>query len=448
MAEHNLTIKATLDTSSVQRELDQINKNIMTMDGATGTGGSRGGLNQTIVKQLQMSIDQLNRTLGKIELNARHARQLTSIPRGAGYVGIPDASVVPFMGAGWNGFGEWIKANRLSRPTKMGLHFGAVQLGNLASVLEGEDGSPTAASATASILSGILGGASAGSLLGPKGAAVGAIVGGFSAATKAIEQFTKAALDAAQKLSDIQNSYKKLEESEKMSDFQKRIAALGTDLGKGQFPYIQRAEDLFNNSDLEMGYEEALENEANRVYEEMLKTHGDLKALKEDLKIGYTLLNKNNLSPAEKEMLMEQQTERFKQLPVVQNQLKVWEELHKQIKELLSSAIKEAGDEAEKEYNERMKWLEELKKGYHELGQLETQRKELFQSIQDAYIQQGVDILSTMGKSGKYMSQMEVASLNQNRFSPITTRMDKMDKQLEHLRKIDSKIDKIKTGLL
>ena len=147
-------------------------------------------------------------------------------------------------------------------------------------------------------------------------------------------------------------------------------------------------------------------------------------------------------------MLMEQQTERFKQLPVVQNQLKAWEELHKQIKELLTSAIKEAGDEAEKEYNERMKWLEEMKKGYHELGQLETQRKELFQSIQDAYIQQGVDILSTMGKSGKYMSQMEVASLNQNRFSPITTRMDKMDKQLEHLRKIDSKIDKIKTGLL
>ena len=194
MAEHNLTIKATLDTSSVQRELDQINKNIMTMDGATGTGGSRGGLNQTIVKQLQMSIDQLNRTLGKIELNAKHASQLISIPRGSGAVGIPDASVVPFMGGGWNGFGNWIKANRLSRPTKMGLHFGAVQLGNLASVLEGEDGSPTAASATASILSGILGGASAGSLLGPKGAAVGAIVGGFSAAAKAIEQFTRAAL--------------------------------------------------------------------------------------------------------------------------------------------------------------------------------------------------------------------------------------------------------------
>lgn len=103
------------------------------------------------------------------------------------------------------------------------------------------------------------------------------------------------------------------------------------------------------------------------------------------------------------------------------------------VEKLLEDKLKELGDQAEKEYNERMKWLEDLKKGYHELGQLETQRAELFQSIQDSYIQQGVDILSTMGKSGKYMSQMEVASLNQNRFSPITTRMDKMDKQLEHL---------------
>lgn len=103
------------------------------------------------------------------------------------------------------------------------------------------------------------------------------------------------------------------------------------------------------------------------------------------------------------------------------------------MEKLFEDKLKELGDQAEKEYNERMKWLEDLKKGYHELGQLETQRKELFQSIQDAYLQQGVDILSTMGKSGKYMSQMEVASLNQNRFSPITTRMDKMDRQLEHL---------------
>jgi hypothetical protein len=88
--------------------------------------------------------------------------------------------------------------------------------------------------------------------------------------------------------------------------------------------------------------------------------------------------------------------------------------------------LKELGDEAEKEYKERMKWLEDLKKGYQKLGQLETRRKELFQSIQDDYFQQGVDILSTMGKSGKYMSSMEMASLNQERFSPITKKMDDM----------------------
>ena len=118
------------------------------------------------------------------------------------------------------------------------------------------------------------------------------------------------------------------------------------------------------------------------------------------------------------------------------------------MEKLFEDKLKELGDEAEREYKERMKWLEDLKKGYQELGKLETQRKELFQSIQDSYIQQGVDILSTMGKSGKYMSQMEMSSMSQNRFSPITTRMDKMDKQLEHLSKIDTKIDKIKTGLL
>lgn len=138
----------------------------------------------------------------------------------------------------------------------------------------------------------------------------------------------------------------------------------------------------------------------------------------------------------------------MKILPAYEKDMDRWKDLVDKFSEKIQQRIKEDGDEAEKEYNERMKWLEDLKKGYQELGKLETQRKELFQSIQDSYIQQGVDILSTMGKSGKYMSQMEMSSMSQNRFSPITTRMDKMDKQLEHLSKIDTKIDKMKTGLL
>lgn len=70
MAEHSLTIKATLDTSSVQRELDNINKNIATMDGSSGgTTGGRGGNGLVApIRQLQHSIDQLNSSIGKLAL--------------------------------------------------------------------------------------------------------------------------------------------------------------------------------------------------------------------------------------------------------------------------------------------------------------------------------------------------------------------------------------------
>lgn len=197
MAEHNLTIKATLDTSSVQRELDQINKNIMTMDGPTGTGGSRGGLNQTIVKQLQMSIDQLNRTLGKIELNAKHAAAASPASVRA-MAGVPDASVVSMFGGGWNGFGEWIKANRLSRPTKMGLHFGAVQLGNLSQTLE--EGGFGLGSAITGIGSSALQGASVGSLFGGKAAGYGALFGAIADAGKRLKQVFDELAVSAEKL--------------------------------------------------------------------------------------------------------------------------------------------------------------------------------------------------------------------------------------------------------
>lgn len=100
----------------------------MTQGTNAATGG---GLSNTAFKQLQMSIDQLNRTLGRIELNAKNREARASLRAATSIGGIPDASVVPMAG-GWDDIGAWIKANRLSRPTKMGLHFGAVQLGNLA----------------------------------------------------------------------------------------------------------------------------------------------------------------------------------------------------------------------------------------------------------------------------------------------------------------------------
>lgn len=195
MAEHELNIKATLDTTSVQRELDQINNRISNM----GSAGQTGGTNISIVKQLQTSIDALNRTLGKLELAAKHASQRIQatppVGTNGGIGGIPDASVVPYVG-GWNGFGEWIKANRLSRPTKMGLHFGAVQLGNLSEQMLQSDN--WLGGSIAGIGAGALQGASVGSLLGPHGAALGALFGGLSSAAKQLKDvFEELAVTAA-----------------------------------------------------------------------------------------------------------------------------------------------------------------------------------------------------------------------------------------------------------
>lgn len=97
------------------------------------------------------------------------------------------------------------------------------------------------------------------------------------------------------------------------------------------------------------------------------------------------------------------------------------------------------------------KWMKDYekqqKKSAEQTKKLNDQRENIIREIQADYTQQGVDILSSMGKSGKYMSTMEQASLSQERFSPITKRMDNMQKSLDHLARIDREISKLDTGL-
>ena len=112
-----------------------------------------------------------------------------------------------------------------------------------------------------------------------------------------------------------------------------------------------------------------------------------------------------------------------------------------------AEGVKEAGDIAEREYDDLVGWLKQRRDMFVKLGDLEEQRKTLLDTIEAEYQQRGVDILSTMGKSGKYMSTMEQSSLTQERFSQVTKKLDDMSKYLAHLQKIDSKMDKIKTGL-
>ena len=112
-----------------------------------------------------------------------------------------------------------------------------------------------------------------------------------------------------------------------------------------------------------------------------------------------------------------------------------------------AEGVKEAGDIAEREYDDLVGWLKQRRDMFVKLGDLEEQRKTLLDTIEAEYQQRGVDILSTMGKSGKYMSTMEQSSLSQERFSQVTKKLDNMSKYLAHLQKIDNKMDKIKTGL-
>lgn len=112
-----------------------------------------------------------------------------------------------------------------------------------------------------------------------------------------------------------------------------------------------------------------------------------------------------------------------------------------------AAEVKEAGDIAEREYDDLVGWLKQRRDMFVKLGDLEEQRKNLLNTMESEYQQKGVDILSTMGKSGKYMSTMEQSSLTQERFSQVTKKLDNMSKYLAHLQKIDSKMDKIKTGL-
>lgn len=207
MAEHNLTIKATLDTSSVQRELDQINRNVMTMNGATGVSGSTrnsaGGIGN--LNKISTAIDRLNRTIDKLsnqmtrmgQQAVDRSREVISRRGGVVDVGSPVAPVahVARGKAGpKTGLGAWVKANRFSRVDAMPLFMMASWGRQMGSSLE--DLGMDATGSTLSFLGDVAGGAATGAIRGgPWGAAIGGLIGGLTSATKALKEW-EAALKA------------------------------------------------------------------------------------------------------------------------------------------------------------------------------------------------------------------------------------------------------------
>lgn len=200
MAEHNLTIKATLDTSSVQRELDQINRNVMTMNGATGVSGSTrnsaGGIGN--LNKISSAIDRLNRTIDKLSNQmTRMGQQALDrgrevITRGGGVVDV-GSPVAPVARAGKvtgpkTGIGAWVKANRFARADTMPLFMASSWLSKIGSSME--DIGETGKAHLFDFASDVAGGMATGGIRGgPWGAAIGGMIAAFTNVTTAVTKF-------------------------------------------------------------------------------------------------------------------------------------------------------------------------------------------------------------------------------------------------------------------
>lgn len=101
------------------------------------------------------------------------------------------------------------------------------------------------------------------------------------------------------------------------------------------------------------------------------------------------------------------------------NLRKSWKHLRQQVEDEIDK-LKAKDDKFMDDYEKQQK------KNAEKMKKLTDRRSNLLLDIEDDYTQQGVDLLTSMGKAGKYMSAMEMASLNQERFSPITKKMDDM----------------------
>lgn len=199
MAEHNLTIKATLDTSSVQRELDQINRNVMTMNGATGVSGSTrnsaGGIGN--LNKISTAIDKLNRTIDKLSNQmTRMGQQAVDRGRevmtrgGGGVVDVgspiaPVAHVARGKAGPKTGIGAWVKANRFARADTMPLFMASSWLSKIGSSME--DIGETGKAHLFDFASDVAGGMATGGIRGGAwGAAIGGLVAAFTNVTTSV----------------------------------------------------------------------------------------------------------------------------------------------------------------------------------------------------------------------------------------------------------------------
>lgn len=463
MAEHNLTIKATLDTSSVQRELDQINRNVMTMNGATGVSGSTrnsGGIGN--LNKISTSIDRLNRAIDKLSNQMTRmgqqaqdrGREVIARRGGVVNVGSPVAPVARGRGGPKTAIGQWVKANRFTRADAMPLFMAGAWGRQLGGSLE-DLGMDTAGGAIG-FLGDVASGAATGSIRGGAwGAAIGGMIAAFVSATEAVAKFELAIKKLQEGIEEERLGIQKTTDrywqdrvSQNQSDRINEI--INGDYGnftkqemlKKELPFINEAEDKYHDiaisslKALQASEKELASLEARR--KEYLELQGstlvsrvagrtlpgaefankipDWMALSPSSGIGLWKRAFSSSEPIKDDMTLKKMEE---ELEIIKKRVKEQKEtLHdataveKTWKDLRQTA--ENGIRKFKEADD--KWMEkyekEQKKNAEKMKKLTDRRSNLLLDIEDDYTQQGVDLLTSMGKAGKYMSAMEMASLN------------------------------------
>lgn len=74
---------------------------------------------------------------------------------------------------------------------------------------------------------------------------------------------------------------------------------------------------------------------------------------------------------------------------------------------------------------------------------LYKQREAVILELEQQFTQQGVDLLDSMAKTGKYMSDFARNSLDNKTFNPLTQKLDGISSKLDHLASIDRQISEV-----
>lgn len=92
-------------------------------------------------------------------------------------------------------------------------------------------------------------------------------------------------------------------------------------------------------------------------------------------------------------------------------------------------------------------FINEILQNYEDSANLIKQREEALLELENAMKVQGVDILDSMSKQGKWMSSFAMSSTSNELFNPVTAKMDNIISKLEHLASIDNEIKRLDMGL-